>query len=910
LVGTPCEGGVFVYDPDKSSKGTHAYPYSGYVWAYDLDELAAVRAGTKQMWEVVPYHHTTLDSPYGGTRIAGAAYDASSNLLYLTRYCVDWEGGRTCNPVVDVYEIGTGGGDDETDPTVAITSPTSNTTYSTAAATVNLSGTASDNVAVTGVTWSCDVCGSGSATGTSTWTINGITLAEGANVITVTAADAAANDSTDVITVTYTPVEEGDDIAVVSTTRLTHPAYRMGNNHFGTRPYVWSRDGKRLHLWEERESYTTTYGTKTGRGPVWGWVADCDSHDCLTEWAGEPDPLAAYESYAQQVYDAAHISYTAACAWSPLVGEENILICPYVSGSNTVIKKTNVDTDAQTTLATISGDNTVMCYGFDSDNKFICSANTDGDWTSGGWRINTTTGASTAIAANYPYTIWPQYTCNQTPKTINADGWGFPDQTQNGHGGRNSDSTLWANNYGGGTYPGVINTSGVIKRASDECEVIEDTTRSTYHVTHMTWNAWPNRFIASSCGDECNSSASAPNLDTMRIYQVDFDPTAETYDYTEIKSFSSAGRWSSNLNFEAIPISTVNDFGTQIIFNSSEGKYTYEDHLVNSALSWGLEGVFLMEITTGDAEEQDTTAPTIVVTSPTAAATYETESATLTVSGTAYDETGLSRIEWMNSAGGSGTATGTGTWSATSVALTIGENVVTVTAYDTSNNSSTDSITITRIEVDTTDPTVTITSPTSSATYSTAETTIALSGTASDNVAVTAVTWSCDVCGSGSAIGTATWSIPTISLELGANVITVTAADAEANDETDVITITRTAADTTDPEVTITGPTSDPTYASSGYPFVDLSGTSSDNIEVASITWANDRGGSGVATGTTTWGVLAINVKSGDNVITVTAHDSSGNVKTDSITITYTPGTPDALVIIGVRRGSAALYID
>jgi len=70
---------------------------------------------------------------------------------------------------------------------------------------LSIGGSASDNLAVTQVSWSNNRGGSGTCTGTSSWTASGITLLSGQNVITVTARDAAANTGTDTITVTYTP---------------------------------------------------------------------------------------------------------------------------------------------------------------------------------------------------------------------------------------------------------------------------------------------------------------------------------------------------------------------------------------------------------------------------------------------------------------------------------------------------------------------------------------------------------------------------------------------------------------------------------------------------------------------------------------------------------------------------------
>ncbi len=81
-------------------------------------------------------------------------------------------------------------------PTVTITSPTSPATHTATATPLNLGGTASDNVAVTQVTWTNDRGGSGTASGTTSWSASGIVLQSG-NVLTVTARDAAGNTSTD-----------------------------------------------------------------------------------------------------------------------------------------------------------------------------------------------------------------------------------------------------------------------------------------------------------------------------------------------------------------------------------------------------------------------------------------------------------------------------------------------------------------------------------------------------------------------------------------------------------------------------------------------------------------------------------------------------------------------------------------
>jgi len=94
---------------------------------------------------------------------------------------------------------------DTTRPSITITAPTTNSTYATGQSTLNIGGSASDNVAVTAVSWSNSRGGSGTCSGTSSWSKTGIALSSGQNVITVTARDAAGNTKTDSLTVTYTP---------------------------------------------------------------------------------------------------------------------------------------------------------------------------------------------------------------------------------------------------------------------------------------------------------------------------------------------------------------------------------------------------------------------------------------------------------------------------------------------------------------------------------------------------------------------------------------------------------------------------------------------------------------------------------------------------------------------------------
>ncbi len=198
---------------------------------------------------------------------------------------------------------------------------------------------------------------------------------------------------------------------------------------------------------------------------------------------------------------------------------------------------------------------------------------------------------------------------------------------------------------------------------------------------------------------------------------------------------------------------------------------------------------------------------------------------------------------------------------------------------------------------DTTPPAATITGPTSNPTYSTTTTPLSISGSASDTVGVTQVTWSNNRGGSGTCTGTTSWSASGIALLSGQNVITVTARDGAGNTGTDTLTVTYTppapppTTDTTPPTATITGPTSNPTYSATTTP-LSISGSASDTVGVTQVTWSNDRGGSGTCTGTTSWSASSITLASGQNVITVTARDAAGNTGSKTLTVNFTPSAP------------------
>lgn len=81
------DGTLWCYDPTNTDKGSHAYPYRYQIWAYDLNDFAAVKAGTKKPWEIIPYGvwPFSLPIPEIHARLGGVAYDAQRQVLYISQ---------------------------------------------------------------------------------------------------------------------------------------------------------------------------------------------------------------------------------------------------------------------------------------------------------------------------------------------------------------------------------------------------------------------------------------------------------------------------------------------------------------------------------------------------------------------------------------------------------------------------------------------------------------------------------------------------------------------------------------------------------------------------------------------------------------------------------------------------------
>lgn len=116
-----------------------------------------------------------------------------------------------------------------------------------------------------------------------------------------------------------------------------------------------------------------------------------------------------------------------------------------------------------------------------------------------------------------------------------------------------------------------------------------------------------------------------------------------------------------------------------------------ETNAVNTLILyvWYKDAAGNISETASDSISFDLTAPSLTITSPTTASTFNTKEASLTLSGTASDNaSGIEKITYTSAQGATGTAIGSTNWSIPSLKLSKGENLFTITAYDKLNNSA------------------------------------------------------------------------------------------------------------------------------------------------------------------------------------------------------------------------------
>ena len=300
----------------------------------------------------------------------------------------------------------------------------------------------------------------------------------------------------------------------------------------------------------------------------------------------------------------------------------------------------------------------------------------------------------------------------------------------------------------------------------------------------------------------------------------------------------------------------------------------------------------------------DTTAPAVTLTSPSAAATV---AGSISLAATASDDIGVVGVRFtvdgLNVGAEDTTAPYSLTWNSATVAN--GTHAISAVARDAAGNSQTAASVSITVANDLTPPTVSIASPADAAIVTGS---ISLSATASDNVGVAGVQFTIDGVNAG-VEDTAppyemSWNTTTVAN--GVHVIAAVARDAAGNSQVAASVGVTVNNDTAAPTVALTSPAATTTVSGS----VVLDAAASDNVGVIGVQFTLDGANIGAedtaAPYALAWNTLA--VANGAHVIEAIARDAAGNTQVAaSVSVTVNNDTTAPAVSVTNPIGGATV---
>ncbi|WP_083969068.1 Ig-like domain-containing protein [Hyalangium minutum] len=408
---------------------------------------------------------------------------------------------------------------------------------------------------------------------------------------------------------------------------------------------------------------------------------------------------------------------------------------------------------------------------------------------------------------------------------------------------------------------------------------------------------WPNTLNRSCATESGDSYHVGLSIDSLKVYTADGTSFADGKTVTiEAKVWANS---SAKLNlFKAADaanpswqlITTLSPIGTTNttqVFRTTYALPSGSLQAIRASLRYGTD---TLPCTTYDYDDHDdlvfavqsvpdTTPPATAITAPAAGATV---SGSVTLSASASDARGVTKVEFYVGARLAGTDT-SAPFSLSWNTLTDGNGSHTLTskAYDAAGNVGTSSGVTVTVSNDLTPPSVSITAPTAGTTVSG---TVSLQASASDDRGVVRV----ELYQGTTLIGTDTaapyslsWNSRTVAN--GIRSLTAKAYDAAGNVGTSAAVTVLVDNDVTSPTVSITSPTSGATVAGT----VTITATASDDRGVQKVDFY--RGSTLLGTDTSAPYGIDWNTLQGGNgtySLTATVSDLAGNVGTATLSVT------------------------
>jgi Domain of unknown function (DUF4082)/Bacterial Ig-like domain/Bacterial Ig domain len=782
---------------------------------------------------------------------SGGAAGGNGVYLYGAASAFPTQSYNASNYWVDMVFSPNGG--ETVPPTVSMTAPINGATVSGAALTV--SANASDNVGVVGVQFKLDGVNLGAEDTTSPYstTWNTTTSVNGSHTLTAVARDAAGNTATATsVTVTVSNVTSGCPCSLWTLSTTPGPMFsESGSLELGVK-FTADANGaiSGLRFYKYAQNTSTHIGSLwTSDGTLLGTVTF--TNETASGWQQQsfasPIPITANTTYVASYhtdtpfYSATSGGFTNAVDNAPLHALSNA-----AAGGNGVF---------------ISGPTAFPNQSFGSANYWV-----DVVFNPGSSDSSAPTVAMTAPANGA--------TVSGTALAVSANA---------------SDNV------------GVVGVQFKIDGANLGAEDTASPYATTWNTTTV---ANGSHILTAVARDAAGNTATATNV-TVTVNNADATPP------TVAMTAPANGATVSGTTLVVSANASDNVAVVGVQFKLDGANLSAEDTASPYSVTWNTttvaNGSHTLTAVARDAagntatatsvtvtvNNADVTPPTVAMTAPANGATVSGNS--LAVSATASDNVAVVGVQFKidgANLGAEDTATPYSvTWNTTTVAN--GSHTLTAVARDAAGNTATaTSVTVTVNNADVTPPTVAMTAPANGATVS--GNSLAVSATASDNVAVVGVQFKIDGANLGAEVTTSPYSITwnTTTVVNGSHALTAVARDAAGNTATATsVSVSVNNADTTPPTVALTAPANGATVSGSA---VTLSATASDNIAVIGVEFKVDGVNLGgldtVSPYSVTWNTTT--VANGTHTLTAIASDGAGNTTT-STTVTVTVSNAD-----------------
>jgi putative lipoic acid-binding regulatory protein len=755
---------------------------------------------------VVAPNMTNMAAPGGGIpyyRAPKGNLDPSGEYYY---WITNLGGNRLEAFLVRVpWQVLTGGGTgDTTLPTVSLTAPTSGATVN---GTVTVSATASDNVGVTGVQFRLDGVNIGSEDTTSPYSIswNTTSVANGSHALTAIARDAAGNTRTssavDVTVQNSAPVDTTPPTIGITapasgaTVSATITVAANASDNVGVAGVQFLLDGANLGAEDTSSPYAMSWNTT---------AASNGSHTLAArarDAAGNTQTSSVTVTVQNQAVDTTlpTVSLTAPAGGATVSGTVAVSA---TASDNVGVAGVQFRVDG----ANIGAEDTTSPYSVSWNTATIANGNHTLTAVARDAAGNTATSASQSVTVSNSQApgggLLAAYAFNESGGTSTAD------SSPTGNPATLGGAATWAT----GRYGSAVSTTGASYLEAPDHDALTAGTTATFEAwVYLTGKPSEVASIANKWNESADDEfffGLAPDQTPIFAWHTTGGSSWGTlaYDYASGTAAVPLSTWThvavvrngatvsfyvnGTLSGSAAAMDTSPFRGgtnpLRIGGQARGGPSRYFPGRIDELRIYGralTQEEIQADLNAPIGSTGDTTPPSVSVTAP---ATGATVAGTVTVSATAADGGGIAgvqfRLDGANLGGEDTTSPYSISWNTTTVAN--GSHTLTAVARDTAGNTATaSSITVTvqnQAPGDVTPPTVALTAPASGATVSAS---VAVSATATDNVAVAGVRFQVDGVNLGAEDTSSPYSITwdTATAGNGSHTLTAIARDAAGN---------------------------------------------------------------------------------------------------------------------------------